>query len=144
MKVSDLIKRDHKGLRTIIPEATIKEVVERLVEYNIGALPVCEEDNGLLVGIISERDILRFCAGEQLGEIEAVEVREVMTTDLIVGGLDDEVESVMQAMTRHRIRHLPIVEESELIGIISIGDVVKAQLDASSVENRFLRNYLST
>jgi CBS domain-containing protein len=67
-----------------------------------------------------------------------------MTRDLIVGGPDDEVESVMQAMTQNRIRHLPIVEEAELVGIISIGDVVKAQLDASSVENRFLRNYLAT
>jgi len=93
------------------------------------------------VGIISERDILHSCvAGSR--PLAEVLVAEAMSTTLITGTPDDEVESVMGLMTTRRIRHLPVLSEGRLAGIISIGDVVKAQHDRLAMENRFMKDYI--
>lgn len=143
MKVRDMTKLFRQQVRTITPDKTVQDAVHALVKHNIGALPVCDESGEVLLGIITERDILRFCARRPCEEMSRIEIGEVMTRDLVVGVLDDEVEHVMGIMTDRRIRHLPIVEDTKLIDIVSIGDVVKAQLDESSVENQFLRKYLA-
>ena len=142
MEVRDITKLSGLGLQTISPECSVHEVVKRLVEHNIGALPVCD-DGGALVGIITERDVLKLSAGDKVETALAKPVSEVMTRDLVIGVRDDTIEYVMQVMTEHRIRHLPIVEGEELVGIISIGDVVKAELEESSTEIRYLRDYVA-
>jgi CBS domain-containing protein len=102
---------------------------------------VCE--NGDMVGIITERDILRASAATR-GPLESVKVRDRMTRCPIVAALHDELAEVMGVMTQHRIRHLPVVEHGKLVGIISIGDLVKAQHDELSRENHYLKSYIQS
>lgn len=127
-------------VRTISPERTIQEAIQRLVEHNIGSLVVVD-DGGDLVGIITERDILRVCAGGA-GKLATTQVAEVMSRNLIVGESDDSVDYVMGIMTQNRIRHLPIMGRRGLRGMVSIGDVVKSQLHQKEYENRHLREYI--
>ena len=92
-------------------------------------------------GIITDRDILRATADENVS-LKQVRVSEVMTVEVITGGPDDSVASVMGLLTEKRIRHLPIVHGGKLIGMISIGDVVKAQFNELAMENHYLKEYL--
>ena len=127
-------------VRTIEPERTIQEAIQRLVEHNIGSLVVVDGEGGM-VGIITERDILRCCANgaDRLG---TTRVAEAMTPDPIIGESDDTIDYVMGIMSQNRIRHLPIVGRRGLRGMVSIGDVVKVQLHEKEYENRHLREYI--
>ncbi len=142
MKVRDIAKLNEIELQTISPERSVQEAVARLVEHNIGALPVCD-DEGRLAGIITERDVLRLVAGESVAEAMGKTVGEVMTRELVIGVPDDDIEYVMRVMTEHRIRHFPVLDGERLAGIISIGDVVKAKMEESTTELRFLRDYVT-
>jgi CBS domain-containing protein len=126
MKVQTILAKKGTNVVTIRPEQSIKEATRLLVEYNIGALVVVNEARQP-VGIISERDILRAAARRD--DAFARPVSQVMTKDVVIGLPQDDIISVAHTMTERRFRHLPIVEKGELIGIISIGDVVKAQRD---------------
>ncbi len=95
------------------------------------------------MGIITERDILHACASGH-HDLSAIQVRQVMSTQLITGSPQDPVEAVMGWMTNNRIRHLPVLAEGRLVGIVSIGDVVKAQHDRLAMENQFMRNYIAS
>jgi CBS domain-containing protein len=142
MKLADILAHKGHKVHSIRPTASLDEVVQVLVRHNIGSLVVCpEEDCKRVLGIITERDILRACAAHR-GSLEAIEVSEVMTVDLVTGAPGDSVEDTMGLLTEHRVRHLPVVENDELIGIISIGDIVKAQHDALTMENHYLKSYL--
>jgi CBS domain-containing protein len=140
MKVCDIVKE--RPLRTITPEKTVQEAIKILNDHNIGALPVCNA-KGELAGIITERDILRLLGKPDYARALQQTVEVVMTRNLIICVLDDSVENAMHVMTNNRIRHLPIIEERRLVGILSIGDVVKAKLDDASTEVRFLRDYVT-
>ena len=94
------------------------------------------------MGIISERDILRFCAAGK-STLASAKVSEVMTTRLVTGSPDQSLEEAMGVMTRTRIRHLPIVSEGRLVGIVSIGDLVKNQLEQLAMENHFMKSYIT-
>lgn len=126
MKISSILATKSHEIITIGPEQTLQEVVQILVQHNIGALPVLDE-TGKLVGIISERDVIRHIAGA--GGIEQTAVQHVMTRKVIVGVPQDDVMSVAHTMTENRFRHFPIVDGDRLIGIISIGDILKSQRD---------------
>jgi CBS domain-containing protein len=146
MKLQEILMVKGTLVYSISPEATLQEVVRTLVEHRIGSLVVCGTDAAgreALVGIITERDILYCCvAGSRpLGQVK---VGEAMSTTLITGTPEDEVEWVMGLMTTHRIRHLPVVCEGRLAGMISIGDVVKAQHDRLAMENRFMKDYIGS
>ena len=140
MKVSDIVKE--RPLRTIAPGKTVQDAIRTLCEYNIGALPVCESD-GEVLGIITERDVLRLCAGNDCEKALQQRVDAAMTRNLIICVPNDSIENAMHVMTQKRIRHLPILDGRKLVGILSIGDVVKAKLDDASAEIRFLRDYMS-
>ena len=135
----------HKGteVHTILPEDTMARVVELMVERNCGSLVVVNpESKDQLVGIITERDIMKgIAAGKKL---QATQVKELMTSKVHTGHTKDKVADTMGLMTEKRIRHLPIIEENRLAGMISIGDVVKAQYDALSAENHHLKNYIQS
>ena len=139
MKIGDILKHKGAEVHDIQQQVSLADVVATLVEKNCGSLLV--RDNDKVVGIITERDILRACHAEDrpLSEIKA---QEKMSTGLITGQSGDTVSSVMGLLTQHRIRHLPIVDNDQLVGIISIGDVVKAQHDQLATENQFLKNYI--
>ena len=108
--------------------------------HRIGALLVIDDD-GITRGIVTERDVLRECAGgaDRLHEIP---VGAAMSRELVVGLLDDDIDEAMGAMTRNRIRHLPIMDGGRVAGLVSIGDLVKSCLDEASSENGFLREYI--
>lgn len=139
MKLQDILEIKGRRVHTIRPEATLADVVETLVRHNCGSLVVCDGEQ--MVGIITERDILRACATQGDG-LHDCHVRDHMTPNPITARLESDVEDIMGLLTENRIRHLPITQQDRLIGIISIGDVVKAQHDALSLENHFLKSYI--
>jgi CBS domain-containing protein len=133
----------HKGhdVVTCAPEETLMQAVSRLVQHNIGSLVVIEQ--GRMVGIITERDLLRACDAES-GCLTREQVRARMTANPVTGSPDDEIAAVMGLMTQRRIRHLPIMDGDELMGMISIGDLVKAHHAEVSRENHFLKTYIQS
>lgn len=146
MKLQEILSVKGSAVHTISPEATLQEVVRTLVEHRIGSLVICRVDaqgKDELMGIITERDILHACVAGSKALTEAKAI-EAMSTMLVTASPDDEVEEVMGLMTTRRIRHLPVLCEGRLAGIISIGDVVKAQHDRLAMENRFMKDYIGT
>jgi CBS domain-containing protein len=146
MKLADILSVKGRQVYTIHPDATLEEAIQELVQHNVGALVVCERDleqGEVLRGIITERDILRFAAAKK-GSPAETKVDEIMTKDLITSEPSWSVEEAMEKMTRHRIRHLPVLSQGRLVGIVSIGDLVKAQLDRLAMENQFMRTYIQS
>lgn len=138
MKVSDILGTKGNAVTTIRPEAAVSTVVRRLKLEGIGAL-VVSEDSVQVVGIISERDIVRGLA-EDGAELMEKRVLDLMTSPVKTCSLDANIKDIMGVMTRSRIRHLPVVEEGRLVGIISIGDVVKNRLEEVELEADVLRD----
>jgi CBS domain-containing protein len=138
MKVGDILQAKGSGVTTIRPEAAISTVVRRMKLEGIGAL-VVSEDGTEVVGIISERDIVRGLADEGVELLEK-RVIDLMTSPVKTCTLEANIKDVMAVMTRSRIRHLPVVEMGALIGIISIGDVVKNRLEEVELEADVLRD----
>lgn len=142
MRLREILSKKGSVVHTIEPTSTLADVVEKLVAHNCGSLVVAEGDR--MVGIISERDILRASAG-QSPALEKVRVMDVMSGDVISGSPDDSVNDTMGLMTDNRIRHLPVLDDDgQLAGLISIGDVVKAQHDSLSMENHYLKSYIQS
>ena len=126
MTIASLLSKKGVKVVTIGPQDTIRQALGRLAEHNIGALVVVDGQGGL-VGIVSERDIVRALARTEAILVEPIAA--IMTRDVIIGTPQDDLVAVGNTMTEHRFRHLPIVEGGRLVGIISLGDVVKAQRD---------------
>ena len=142
MNLHEILRRKGSVVFSVDPDATLEDVVQKLVENNCGSLLVCREDSEKpMEGIVTERDILRTTAATKK-PLREIRVTEVMSVDLIVGSPNDSIESVMGLLTKNRIRHLPVVEENQLKGMISIGDVVKAQFDELAMENHYLKSYI--
>ncbi len=125
MKVETILATKGSRVVTIAPEQSLKEAATLLARHNIGALVVVG-DSKAPIGILSERDIVR-CA-IRYDDILEQPVSAAMTTDLVTGSPQDDLESVLRTMTERRFRHLPVLDQGSLVGIISIGDIVKAQL----------------
>lgn len=141
MNVAAILERKESGKIVQIESGkTVLEAVHRLVEHGIGSLLVV--DDGDLVGIITERDVLTCCADDP-SAMSSTRIAEVMSRDLIVASPEDDVEEVMAMMTGNRIRHLPILADGDLEGIISIGDVVESKLHEFRSENKHLRRYIA-
>jgi CBS domain-containing protein len=150
MQIKEILQGKGTTVVTIEADRTIHAVIDKLNEFNIGALIVTGE-GGEIVGIITERDILRECGDhchrlEEPAKEEGTKcqslVQDAMTKDLVIGVLDDNLNYVMGIMTKNRIRHLPILDDGSLAGIISIGDVVNAELEEKEFENRRLTDYI--
>ncbi len=141
MQLRDILGVKGRIVHTCSPDDTLIDVVDLLVGHNIGSLVVCQD--GDMVGIITERDILRASAATR-GPLDGAKVRDRMTRLPIVASPYDAVTEVMGVLTEHRIRHLPVVERGQLVGIISIGDLVKAQHDELSRENHYLKSYIQS
>jgi CBS domain-containing protein len=125
MKIRHILATKGGNVITIGGDQTIHEALQVLVKYNVGALLIVD-DSKRPVGILSERDIVRLASKD--ANCFDMLVEEVMTRDLILGVQQDELRAVANTMTEHRIRHLPIVDDGGvLMGIISIGDIVKAE-----------------
>ncbi|MBA7705884.1 Inosine-5'-monophosphate dehydrogenase [subsurface metagenome] len=139
MKISAFLKIKGRPLVTIGPNETISVAIQKLVENDIGALPVCD-DKGMLLGIISERDLLKevFWHG---GAISSTKVQDVMTKDVAIGTPEDDLDYAASVMRRKRIRHLPVTVGSKLQDILSMRDVVNRQLMEAETEIRYLRSW---
>lgn len=142
MTLHEILSRKGSEVYCINPDATLDHTVCRLVEKNCGSLVVRDKNNSQpMIGIITERDILRACCAEGRA-YGNVKVSDVMTRDVVTGSPSDSVNDTMGLMTRKRIRHLPVVESGMLVGMISIGDIVKAQSDRLQLENHCLKSYI--
>jgi CBS domain-containing protein len=150
MRIRDILQEKGAEVVTIGAGRTIHDAIGKLNEHSIGALVVTGEGEEI-VGIITERDILRICGSNcvRLNESTAREesdcpslVQDAMTKELIIGVPDDELNYVMGIMSKNHIRHLPILDNASLTGIISIGDLVNAHLEEKVFENRTLRDYI--
>jgi CBS domain-containing protein len=128
-------------VRSIGPTASCHDAVTELVRHNIGSLLVREVGDSPVLGIITERDILRAQATHR-ESLEKLRVDVVMTRALITADVEDDIRVAMRLMTTHRIRHLPVIHEQTLFGIVSIGDIVKAHHDQLEVENHYMRSYI--
>jgi CBS domain-containing protein len=144
MTLQDILRNKGSNVYTIEAQATLTEVAQVLARHNIGSLVVSEPAGSAgerLLGIITERDMLRAWAKNPTS-LEQLKVADVMVRDLVTVLPTDSVEDTMGLMTERRIRHLPVVENGHLVGMISIGDVVKAQHDSLTMENYYLKNYI--
>lgn len=130
-----------RGVAAVRPDSRISEIVDLLVQRRIGAVLVLE--GGKPVGIVSERDIVR-CLAVKGGAVMELEAREVMTAPVITIRPDESVCDAMELMTDRRIRHLPVVESGELVGIVSIGDLVKRRIAEAEQEALALKDYIAT
>jgi CBS domain-containing protein len=141
MKISDLLAEKGDSVEVIGPNESIASVVRGLTEHGIGALVVSHGD-GAVDGIISERDVVRLLALEGEGALGRL-VSDAMTTPVTTCDPADEVISLMSLMTDRRIRHVPVVADGRLVGIVSIGDVVKSRVDQLERDRKELLEYVS-
>jgi CBS domain-containing protein len=141
MHVREILSQKGKLIHSCAPEDTLADVADLMVGHNIGSLIVMQD--GEMVGIITERDILRACSATR-GPLEFLNVAERMTRCPVVASPDDGVADIMCVMTERRIRHVPVVEGGQLVGIVSIGDTVKAQHDELCRENHYLKSYIQS
>ena len=139
MRISEVLSsKPIKDVITVAPDATVRELVALLAQHNVGALVVCEGEQ--LAGIVSERDVVR-----RLQEDETVldrQVSSIMTSDVKTCAPDMRVNDLMQVMTIGRFRHMPVLENGRLVGIVSIGDVVKHRMNELEFERDQLDSYV--
>lgn len=141
MNVQHILAKKSPSVITISPSKTLSDASQVLAKHNIGAVIVVDGHQNP-IGILSERDIVRRIA--QHGATALTQkIEAAMTTDLIVAIPDDDLNHLSNVMTHKRIRHLPIMKHDKLIGIISIGDIVKTQLEFFEAEARHLERYIA-
>jgi CBS domain-containing protein len=142
MNVARILKDKGRSVVTLTPETTVRRVVETLAKERIGALIICDT-KGHVTGIISERDIVRMLASGGAAVLEEP-VSRFMTKDVRTCTERDTVNFLMEEMTSHRFRHMPVVEGGHLVGIVSMGDVVKQRLASAELEAASMREYIAT
>ncbi len=142
MRVQDILTRKGSTVATIDPDATIAEAVAMLHGRRIGAV-VVSADGASIIGILSERDVVGALATLGPGLLTAP-VRQFMTAEVLTCGPDDELRALAITMTEKRFRHMPVVVNSRLAGIVSIGDVVKLRVDELQTEHDQLVDYISS
>lgn len=150
MRIKDILQEKGSEVVTIDANQTIHEAIVQLNHHGFGSLVVTGKD-GQITGIVTERDILR-CCGETCSHLQKtptrehvlcqVPVQDVMTRDLVIGVPEDDLNYAMGMMLKHQIRHLPILENGSLAGIISISDLLNAHLEENVFESRTLKEYI--
>jgi CBS domain-containing protein len=141
MSVLHIVNEKGRDVVSVSRSRTIADVVTTLTEKRIGAVVVLEDDN--IMGIISERDIIRVLAEQGASGLSRT-VGECMTSKVVTCALTDSLDRVMQTMTTGRFRHLPVVEDGRIVGIVSIGDVVKRRISEVEREANSIRDYIAT
>lgn len=141
MQIAKLLVAKGPSVATISPDASILQAAQAMTARSIGALVVSIDDTTIL-GIISERDVVRAVSDSGASVLDAP-VRSVMSNQVRTCGPDDLVDSLMATMTDHRIRHLPVLSDGKLSGIVSIGDLVKARMDELEYDRKVLEHYIT-
>lgn len=141
IRVANILDGKGNDVLTVTPESSVAALVKLLAEKRIGAVPVVD-GSGKVKGIVSERDVVRALAVD--AAVLERKVDSLMTREVQTCVLQDTVADLMEIMTRGRFRHLPVVEDGKLIGIISIGDVVKQRVAEAQSEVEALTSYITT
>lgn len=141
MLVKTMLESKPKELVTAKPSTKIDEAMDLLISKNIGCLPVLDEA-GKLIGIVSDKDIFKKIH-ETGGAYHSLSVKDVMSDEIIVGLPDDDISYIAGLMGKNWIRHVPIVENEQLIGLVSQRDIIKTQAKKTEIENRYLKLYLN-
>lgn len=141
MRIREILRHKGSMVATVRPDATVRELLGALAEHNIGAI-VVSPDGRTIVGIASERDVVRRMH-ERGADLLGAPVSEIMTAEVRSCGPDDDVDGLRRTMTEHRIRHVPVLEDGALAGIVSIGDVVKSSIGELEAEREHLVGYIS-
>jgi CBS domain-containing protein len=139
VRVSDVLNTKGGDVVTVAPDMTVKALVELLAERNIGAA-VVSTPGVAVAGIVSERDVVRCLAR---GDVLDVPVSQIMTSDVRTAEPHDSVNTLMLWMTEHRVRHVPVVVDGELRGLVSIGDLVKSRIGELEFERDQLSSYVT-
>jgi len=142
MSVSAMLEGKPKTLITASPDDSVAKVAGLLAKHRIGAVIICDTSNSV-VGILSERDIVRDIANVGANALEA-KVSDCMTKSVMACSTTDTMSHVMGVMTQNHFRHMPVVEDGKLIGIISIGDVVKRKIMQAEKDAQDMRDYISS
>ncbi len=141
MRVHDVLTSKGSGeVFTIAPTATVRELLDVLAELNVGAL-VVSDDGSSMLGIVSERDIVRKL--RDATDARSMRVSDIMTTQVRVCAPDDSFGALMAVMTEHRVRHVPVIDDGRLVGVLSIGDAVKHRMEQLEFERDQLTSYVA-
>jgi CBS domain-containing protein len=140
MFVSDILSQKGGLVHTVTPGTTVAQIAKQLSARRIGSVLVLDGRDSL-AGIVSERDLVRAIASHGAGALD-FEASRVMTREVVTCDPDDSIDQVMETMTRGRFRHLPVIRHGELLGVVSIGDVVKARLEEAKHETEALKAYI--
>jgi CBS domain-containing protein len=142
MNIAQILKAKGRAVATVRPDAPLSEIIARLAQKRIGAIVVVG-DNGEVAGIISERDIIRRLA--EHGEAALNEpVSLSMTSSVVSCQGTSTIDEIMEVMTQGRFRHVPVIEDGSLVGIVSIGDIVKNHIAEVEMEVTAMRGYFAT
>lgn len=142
MLVENILQTKGVIVHTLPETGTLADAVEALNRHNIGALVITNSANAI-IGILSERDIVRRIGRDPAGALN-LSIADCMVRGVVTSTRDTSVDDVMERMTNFRIRHMPIVDGERLIGIVSIGDVVKSKIEAAEQEANALREYIAS
>jgi CBS domain-containing protein len=140
MRIADVLRTKGGTVATITPETSVSGLLNELSLHNIGAMVVVSTDG--VVGIVSERDVVRKLH-ERGGDLLRLPVSEIMTTMVATCTPADTVDHLSALMTNKRVRHIPVVENNRLVGIVSIGDIVKQRMQELESEQRALQDYIT-
>lgn len=141
MRIADVLRSKGSDVVTVEPTATVTELIGLLADRNVGALPVVQD--GKLMGIVSERDVVRRLHAGGVAVLNVL-VADIMTTEVITCSPTDDAIDLAGIMTEGRFRHLPVVVDGALAGIVSIGDLVKARIGALESEREQLQSYIAS
>jgi CBS domain-containing protein len=142
MQVQNILQSKGTAVHSVPDNARVRDAVGALNKHNIGAVLVVDAE-GRLAGIISERDIVRLLGRDATGALGRP-VSECMTASVVTCTRDTPIATLMEQMTRLRIRHMPVVEDGDIKGVVSIGDVVKRKIEEAEQEALALREYIAT
>jgi CBS domain-containing protein len=140
MRIADLLRAKGNTVATVEPSATVADLIAALVTHNVGAMPVVDGEE--VIGIVSERDVVRRLHDNGPALLTAT-VAEIMTSDVTMCEPGTDVTELARIMTARRFRHLPVVLDGRLVGIVSIGDIVKARIDQLESEQAQLQSYIA-
>ena len=141
MRIADLLRHKGSDVATVPPGVSVAGLLEDLARHNVGAMVVCDEA-GSVVGIVSERDVVRKLH-ERGAELLRAPVSEIMTSSVVTCEPTESVNSLASIMTERRIRHMPVVSDGKLVGIVSIGDVVKSRIQQLESDREQLESYIA-
>ena len=140
MRIADVLRNKGAAVVTINPEATVRELLAGLADRNIGAMVVVGAEG--VLGIVSERDVVRQLHTHG-GSVLTRPVSKIMTATVATCAKGDTVDEISVLMTKHRVRHVPVLNGEKLVGIVSIGDVVKTRMEELEAEHQQLQSYIT-